>query len=480
MKVYWKIQNVLHWAGVAYVLLLAGCCAPRSNVWTNPQSGKWEDEGSWSFGSPSNRASIYITNPGTKIVKIDQYTTSGKFHSTLSINDLTVAGTVGCSNILELVDAGTNVPLQVADSLTLGTAGGPGFLIVSNSALNAGALILGSHNGSVGAMTVQGNAVVNVSSNITLSSSSLTATSSITLDGGNFTATNGVTRIGVAGNGVLTVNGGTNIFRQIILNPKGTGSGGFLMHGGSVKIIGNGTGPGQGLVSNWVIFDGGDLDASGTSLTIGMTTDDSQVSIPPGASGLQGQLAAMYVGYGQNTGTFSEAGFNPCELDVSNQVVLGDCISGAIGNVYLSGGSLYVTNPVHTAALIIRNGTFNLSGDGNTNGGKLVVDNIYITNSTGKFVNNGGQLIVKGRIFATPPGLSACCSPGSVAISWPAPPPWPGSPPWPYWSLQTNSDVTNPNGWMADGVVPTLNGGTNYISVTPSATKLFFRLQPTW
>jgi hypothetical protein len=46
--------------------------------------------------------------------------------------------------------------------------------------------------------------------------------------------------------------------------------------------------------------------------------------------------------------------------------------------------------------------------------------------------------------------------------------------------LQTNSDVTNPNGWMADGVVPTPNGGTNYISVTPSATKLFFRLQPTW
>jgi hypothetical protein len=313
---------------------------------------------------------------------------------------------------------------------------------------------------------------VNVSSNITLASISLTATSTITLTGGYFTATNGVTRIAVTGNGVLTVTGGTNTFRQIILNPNGKGSGGFYLHGGKVKILGNGTGPGQGLVSNWVLFDGGDLDGSDTSLTIGMNTDDSEVSIPAGAAGLQGQLAAMYVGYGQNTGTFSEAGFDTCEVDVSNLVVLGDSIGGAIGNINLSGGRLCITNPMQTAALIIRNGTFALSGDGAGNGGDLVVDNIYLTNSTGQFVNNGGSLDVKGRIFTLPPALTASRSPGLVTISWPA---WS---PWPYWELQTNSDLTKPNGWTADGVSPTANGGINSVSVTPNATKLFFRLLP--
>jgi len=44
--------------------------------------------------------------------------------------------------------------------------------------------------------------------------------------------------------------------------------------------------------------------------------------------------------------------------------------------------------------------------------------------------------------------------------------------------LQTNSDLTKTNGWTADGVLPIPNGGTNYVSVTPNATNLFFRLMP--
>jgi hypothetical protein len=477
MHVCLKLQNVLHWTGVACVLLLAGCCAPRSTVWTSPQSGKWEDAANWSAGSPTNLASIYITNSGTKTILIDRKTTSDRHADTLLVNNLTVSGTVGFSNVLELADAGTQVPLQVAGSLTLGTGGGPGFLEVSNSALNTGTLILGSANGAPGAMTVEGDSIVNVSSNITLASSSLTATSTITLNGGSLTATNGVTQIGVAGNGVLRVNAGHHTFRQMILNPNRTGSGGFFMHGGYVKIIGNGTGPGQGLVSNWVIFDGGDLDGGGTSLTIGMTTDDSGVSIPQGASGLQGQLAAVYVGYGQNNGTFSEAGFNSCEVDVTNQMVLGDgdCLAGGFGYVNLTGGCLFVTNPMQTAVLNIVNGSFYLSGDGMGNGGKLVVDNICLTNSCGQcqFVNDGGTLIVKGRIFALSPALSAIRSPGLVTISW-----QPASSAWPDWALQTNSDLANPNGWAATGALPTSNGGIDSVSVIPNVSRLFFRLVP--
>jgi hypothetical protein len=108
-------------------------------------------------------------------------------------------------------------------------------------------------------------------------------------------------------------------------------------------------------------------------------------------------------------------------------------------------------------------------------GGELVVDNIYLTNSCGQcqFVNNGGTLVVNGRIFALAPVLSAARSPGMVTVSW-----QPASAPWPDWSLQTNSDLTKPNGWVADGVLPTSDDGINSVSVPPSAARLFFRLIP--
>ena len=117
-----------------------------------------------------------------------------------------------------------------------------------------------------------------------------------------------MTQIGAAGNGLLTISGGDHTFRQITLgSANGLGSGGFHFLGGHVLLLGLGTGPGQGINSNWILWEGGDLDGSGTCLTIA-NGHDSTVTIPAYAVNVRGQLASMYVGYSAgNIGTFTQA-----------------------------------------------------------------------------------------------------------------------------------------------------------------------------
>ena len=263
-------------------------------------------------------------------------------------------------------------------------------LVISNSSTASGS----------GNLTVQTNAAMTINSNLTLVSSSLTLTSSITLNGGFVWVTNGLTQVGRSGNGLMTISGGSNIFRQIILgSTNGSGSGGLHLTGGHLKVLGNGIGPGQGLVSNWILWEGGDLDGSGTSLTIGLNAS-SDVNIPfsPGTTPVTGQLGALYVGAGAGfTGTYTQSGIG-CQIVVSNQMILGDCNNGAIGQATLNNGTLYVTNPMHTAILDVRNGSFTLNP-----GATLVVDNLIITNACGHFYKSPGSTIVT----INPPLLSA-------------------------------------------------------------------------
>jgi hypothetical protein len=471
----------------ALVMLLVTLALPAralNDIWTNTVSGKWENPTNWSFGVvPGATNSIYITNGGFngKTVTIDA-TTSGSYSNTMSVTSLSVWGpSASFSNILALTGAGTNTPLHVATTLTLGNGVGWGFLslsnsaldvgsqvqisqggmtlldgsltltnggfqvqsngsvtvigatlnlnngilglgnngatnngggvgsvVVSNATLNATVLTLGSMTGGVGMFTVQSNSTVNISSNITLVSSSLIVTSTLTLNGGTFTAANGVAQIGSAGNGLLTISGGSNTFRQILLNPQGVGSGGLHLHGGHLRVIGNGSGPGQGLVSNWVLFDGGDLEAGGTSLTIGENTPNSEVTVGENTGGLVGQLAAMYVGYGPpgagSSGSFENDGYSldsgiAAELDVTNLMIVGDCLGGAVGTVTMNGGYLCVTNTMGNAQLIISNGTVVLNApnppDGSgLGGGALFVDDLIMSNSCGHLINYGQPLFM--------------------------------------------------------------------------------------
>lgn len=327
--------------------------------------------------------------------------------SVSAISDLLVGTTSGTTNTLDLSSGGTllltNAALDLGDNGTTNGAG-TGIASIAGATINVTTLNLGSAGGGLGLLTLQSNSLVNVQSNLTVVSGSLVATSSVTLYGGSFTALNGLTQIGPSGNGLLTIYAGNHAFRQITLgSTNGLGSGGFHFVGGHVTLLGTGTGPGQGLNSNWILWEGGDLDGSGTSLTIA-NGNDSTVTIPAYAFNVFGQLDSMYVGYtAGNIGTFNQAASSSVVV-ITDQMILGtgDCDNGAVGNVNLSGGTLYVTNATHTANLDVRNGLFTL-GPGAT----LVVDNLILTNACGHFIKQPGGILITNNAPQLNPNYDA-------------------------------------------------------------------------
>ncbi len=62
-------------------------------------------------------------------------------------------------------------------------------------------------------------------------------------------------------------------------------------------------------------------------------------------------------------------------------------MNGAVGEVNVIGGTLYVTNAAHTAVLDVLNGTVLVNA-----GATLVVDNLIITNACGHFMKEGGAV----------------------------------------------------------------------------------------
>ena len=317
--------------------------------------------------------------------------------SVSAINNFLVGTTAGVTNTLALSSGSTlfltNATLGLGNNGTTNGAG-TGIATITDATINVTRLDLGSAGGGLGYLTLQSNALLNVQSNLTVISGSLVATSSITLGGGSFTASNGLTHIGSSGNGLLTISGGNHTFRQIMLgSTNGLGLGGFHFVGGHVTLLGSGTGPGQGLDSNWILWEGGDLDGSGTSLTIA-NGNDSNVSIPNYAFNVRGQLNSMYVGYSAgHTGTFTQAASSSVVV-ITDQMILGngDCVEGAQGNVTLSGGTLYVTNATQTAILDVRNGTFTLGA-----GAMLVVDNLILNDACGHFKKQPGGILITNQ-----------------------------------------------------------------------------------
>ncbi|HXI69213.1 MAG TPA: thrombospondin type 3 repeat-containing protein [Verrucomicrobiae bacterium] len=350
-----------------------------------------------------NGGSLFL---GTGVFQADNFIlTNGG--SVIAISNFLVGATTGTTNTLDLSGGSrlilTNAALGLGNNGTTNDAG-TGIASITDATIDVTTLNLGSPAGGLGFLTLQSNALLNVQSNLTVVSGSLVATSSITFSGGSFTATNGLTQIGSSGNGLLTISGGNHMFRQIMLgSTNGLGSGGFHFLGGHVTLLGTGTGPGQGLDSNWILWEGGDLDGSGTCLTIA-NGDDSNVLIPAYAFNVRGQLDSMYVGYSAgNIGTFTQAASSSVVI-ITDQMILGgeDCVNGAQGNVILSGGTLYVTNATHTANLEVRNGTFTLG-----TGATLVVDNLILNNACGHFVKQPGGILITNNAPQLSPDLDA-------------------------------------------------------------------------
>ena len=399
----------------------AGLGLPGAAVWVNPSSGKWEVPGNWLGGVlPDATRAVYITNAGTKTVMIDATTSASSNAPVMAANSLTIAGGGGATNTLALAGAGTNAlhvlypldlqggaqltlnnsSLQADGAMKLGSASsGVGAATVTNSTFHVGALALGAAAGGLGSLAVQNNAIVTVASNLTVVSGSLLSTSSIALSGGSLTATNTIIEVGPTGSGQILVSGGSHLIRQLRLGSTNNSSSGFLyMSGGSLRVLGAGTGPGAGLDANLFVINCGDLDGTGSSLTVG-DAHSARVFLNCGTV----DLAAMYLGYSPGfTGNYGQSGG---VLHVSTNLLVGDvfgadCLDGAVGFATLDAGELYVTNPTHTAVLEVRNGTFVLNSPAT-----MVVDNLIITNPCARFTKQGGAFQAAKMVLA--PDLDA-------------------------------------------------------------------------
>jgi hypothetical protein len=287
--------------------------------------------------------------------------------------------------------------LGIGNNGTVNLGSGTGIATVNSGAtLSVSSLTLGSLNGGRGNLQINSNATVNVLSDITLVSSSFATTSSVSISGGSFSAINGVIAVGPTGAGSFSISGGKHFIRQLKLGgPSANSTGHFVISGGTLKLLGDTSAGGNGLalVVNSADFEGGDVDGTGTSVTIGDNGHSANATMRGGSAVFNAMSVGHQSGY---TGTYTQSAGTMTIL--SNLTVGADCpngSAGAIGIVTLSGGWLFVTNSDHTAVLNVCNGSFTLQS-----GAVLVVDNLVVTNACGYFTNNGG-IIIPGNSFYT-------------------------------------------------------------------------------
>jgi hypothetical protein len=331
----------------------------------------------------TNPCSVIITN-GTLSVTNPAQTA---YVDVAQGGSLTLNGGVLQVDSLILTNGGTFTNLSGTFELVpeLKVDNGGSVVIAGSSNNFDSGVLLGSSGGGTGSLTIQSNGVMNVISNFTAISGSLSMTSLVTIAGGTLSVSNGTIAIGPNGSARMTVSGGSVLANQIRLG--GTGASGTLhLIAGLVRA--------HDFFANLIVADGGDLD--GSSGTIYLGADHSSEGDLNGGSA---EAGTMYIGYTAGfTGTYSQTGGT---MVVSTNVIVGDCASGALGIPTLTGGAMYVTNATGTAVLDVRNGTFVLGS-----GATLVVDNLILTNACGHFVKAGGTLTVN-RSMQLDPNLDA-------------------------------------------------------------------------
>jgi hypothetical protein len=370
---------------------------------------------------------------------------------TVTAQTVTLGGTtVGASGILHLTGTGTlNVSGIVGcDACGLGMNDGEqdgGTLNASTTSIIAGLnhnaqynlsggtaiagkMFVGYSPGFTGTFTLTNG--VMTTSNLFVGTT-LGSTGVVSVAGGTLNVTNGPVLVGSGGSGQMTISQGTVTAQTVTLGGTTVGASGLLhlTGSGTLHVLGIGGCDACGFSNNDGEQDGGTLDASQTSIVIGLN-HNAQYNLS-GGTAIAGK---MFVGYTPGfTGTYTQSGGT---MTVTTNLIVGDCASNAVGVATLSGSAiLYVTNDSHTAALIVRDGTFTM------NGGTLVVDTLVVTNPCAHFVHNGGtliysQLILDPNLDADGDGVSngleqslgmdplnasfVCAPPGIVA--W-----WPGA-----------------------------------------------------
>jgi hypothetical protein len=265
-------------------------------------------------------------------------------------------------------------------------------MTVSNGTALIRNLTVGNGLGSLGTLTLAGGTIncgAALSSNIMIAGS-VNSTGTVWITGGQLTATNNMQTmyVGFIGIGQMAVSNGSVAVGTTIVGLFDTGT--LTLAGGSLSQPG-------GLVAGYgatgaVWITGGQLLLPNTSLTNGYS-GFGEVVVSNGTAVVNDFVVA---GLSNSVGTLTVAGGS---VTAFADLIVGDCDSNAVGEVLLTGGTVFVTNASHTAFVDVRNGTFTVSG------GALIADNLVLTNSCGRFLHNGGTMIITSTNLS--PNLSA-------------------------------------------------------------------------
>ena len=335
----------------------------RTNSWTNSVGGKWEVGPNWSLNVPpySGQALVMITNAATKTVTNDSTTASG-FPSTLNITNLLIRAPAGATNTLLVSHSGTNTPLRILRSLTLG---GGGALAVNNAAV----LVEGPSGTSLG---IDGDLVLNgglisVPNNGVQVLVGASGSGALTVSNGTMLSDYTIVGANAGANGTWRIAGGANIVNTTFdIADSLTATGAVVMTGGQLAVplayiglfgnarltVSNGTFycPGQGLIASQSGAQGNFTAAGGTS-----TFGSLLIGENPGATGavlVAGSGVVQVNGPLDNRGSVTVAG--------GSLTVLGQFDSDVTGNsVLVTGGQFAVTNDnSFITQVTVSNGTF--------------------------------------------------------------------------------------------------------------------------
>jgi uncharacterized repeat protein (TIGR01451 family) len=275
---------------------------------------------------------------------------------------------------------------------------GTGEVWMASGTLSNNTVTVGEAPGANGTLWIQGG-TNRIGSLLTAGGTSNSA-GVVTILGGTLDAANAQFLVGPAGSGQLILsNNPTVTVQQLKLGGTTPGSSGLLrQYGGNLKVLGLGGCEACGIFLNDGEVDGGNLDASTTSILVGIN-HNAAFTVTGGTVEAGNIFGGFSPGF---TGTYTQSGGT---VTISTNFVVGNCASNAIGHATLSNGNLYITNAAHNAALIVGDGDFTVTS------GTLVVDKLIVTNSCGHFFHNGGsltygQLILDPNLDADGDGLS--------------------------------------------------------------------------
>jgi hypothetical protein len=425
-----------------------------SGTWNWATASNWQ----LGLAPNINQSAVSITNDAglmgirNRTVTIDSTTVAQP--ATMTVSNVSISGTgvglKGSQNTLFLDNAGLITPLKITGSLNIANNGtviitnslllvgypapfnGNGVFIDGTLQLQSGSLITTNTvyfivgETGVGQMTVMGGtwqaAYVDVGNNpdsqgaLTLAGGASVLSylaisvapggdGSVLMTGGSLTTAEA--DIGYIGTGQMTISGGTWLAGNVNVGTwfddiYGGGGGTLTVAGGTTVIDGTGSFLNDfnsllndfniaydNSTTGFVWMTGGQLITTNTSTLIGNSFGGLGQMVVSNGDWQARDVAVGAGGYG--FGTFRLVGGT---TTIYSNLVLGDCTHGAVGEVYLEGGTLYVTNATHTAVIDVENGTLTING-----GGTVVADVIVITNSCANFVRAGGMLTYQTAIL---------------------------------------------------------------------------------